>query len=248
MKSTVRRQYRLLASVIALCLFAVIWPAHGQSDPNESSCRAMIPHRSEAALLRYEESGQYQHDIKDAVDKAKTYLAQHSAEKGKLAMVLDIDETALSNWPQLKADDFKFFLAGPCNISVDGKIRPPCGWNKWVALEKSLPIVPTLELYRQARSHGVRVFFITGRTEAQRAATTANLQAAGYEGFAGEELVMQPNDPHPGSLVPFKTAARKAIADGGYTILLNVGDQYSDLSGDYAQKTIKLPNPFYCVP
>jgi predicted secreted acid phosphatase len=248
MKSTVRRQYRLLASVIALCLFAVIGPAHGQSDPNESSCRAMIPRRSEAVLLRYEESGQYQHDIKDAVDKAKTYLTQHSAEKGKLAMVLDIDETALSNWPQLKADDFKFFLAGPCNISVDGKIRPPCGWNKWVALEKSLPIVPTLELYGQARSHGVRVFFITGRTEAQRVATAANLGAAGYEGLTDSDLIMKPTDSHPKSLATFKTAARKAIANAGYVIVLNVGDQCSDLSGDYARKPIKLPNPFYYVP
>jgi predicted secreted acid phosphatase len=244
----VRRQYRLLASVIALCLFAVIGSAQGQSDPNESNSQAISPRGREAVLLRYEKSGQYEHDIKEAVDKAKTYLSQHSAEKGKLAMVLDIDETALSNWPELKADNFEFFLTGPCNISVDGTVRPPCGWNKWVALEKSLPIVPTLELYRQARSHGVKVFFITGRTEAQRAATAANLWAAGYKGFTDSDLIMKPTDSHPKSLATFKTAARRAIANAGYVIVLNVGDQYSDLSGDYAQEPIKLPNPFYYVP
>ena len=36
----------------------------------------------------------------------------------------------------------------------------------------------------------------------------------------------------------------KITADG-YTIIANLGDQESDLAGGYAEKTFKLPNPFY---
>jgi predicted secreted acid phosphatase len=242
------REYRLLPAIVTMCLLAVIGLAQGQSDPNQSNCQTTNLSLEKACLLRYEESGGYDHDIKAAIDKAKTYLTEHSTEKGKLAVVLDIDETALSNWPELKADDFAFFLSGPCDLSVNGVVQAPCGWNKWVELEKAPPIVPTLELYRQARSQGVKVFFITGRTEAQRAATAANLRTAGYEGFTDSDLIMKPTDSHLKSLATFKTAARKVIAAAGYVIVLNVGDQYSDLSGDYAQEPIKLPNPFYYVP
>jgi len=248
MKSAVPREHRLLPVVITICLLGIVGLAHGQSHPNLSNCQTSNPSPKRAYLLGYEESGRYDHDLKAAIDKAKTYLTKHSTEKGKLAMVLDIDETALSNWPQLKADDLKFILSGPCNLSVNGAVQAPCGWSKWVELEKATPILPTLELYRQARSQGLRVFFITGRTEAQRAATADNLRAAGYEGLTDSDLIMKPNDSHPKSLATFKTAARKAIANAGYVIVLNVGDQYSDLSGDYAQEPIKLPNPFYHVP
>jgi acid phosphatase len=242
------RQFRFLASTIVFCLLAVVGSSQGQSDPNQPSCEQINLSVEKTCLLRYEESGRYARSIRTEIDSAKAYLTRHRAEKEKPAMVLDIDETALSNWPQLRADDFAFFLNGPCNLSANGTVLAPCGWNKWVELEKALPIVPTLELYRQARSRGLEVFFITGRTEAQRATTAANLRAAGYEGFADSDLVMKPTDVHPKSLASFKTAARQAIADRGYAIWLNVGDQESDLSGGFAEKVFKLPNPFYYVP
>ena len=33
----------------------------------------------------------------------------------------------------------------------------------------------------------------------------------------------------------------------GYLIILNVGDQESDLTGGFADRTFKLPNPFYFI-
>jgi hypothetical protein len=30
--------------------------------------------------------------------------------------------------------------------------------------------------------------------------------------------------------------------------VLNMGDQLSDLEGGYAERTFKLPNPFYWIP
>ena len=46
----------------------------------------------------------------------------------------------------------------------------------------------------------------------------------------------------------FKAPERRRIAENGYTILLTIGDQQSDLDGGYAEKTFKLPNPVYTLP
>ena len=34
----------------------------------------------------------------------------------------------------------------------------------------------------------------------------------------------------------------------GYRIVVNMGDQPSDLAGGYAEKAVLLPNPFYRIP
>lgn len=46
----------------------------------------------------------------------------------------------------------------------------------------------------------------------------------------------------------FKSQARQAIEADGHTIIANVGDQLSDLTGGYAERCFKVPNPFYFIP
>jgi acid phosphatase len=48
--------------------------------------------------------------------------------------------------------------------------------------------------------------------------------------------------------IALRAAERRKIAGQGYTIILNMGDQESDLAGGYAEKTFKLPNPVYFLP
>jgi hypothetical protein len=51
------------------------------------------------------------------------------------------------------------------------------------------------------------------------------------------------------TVVDYKSGERKKVAAQGYKIILNVGDQMSDLNGDpQAEKSVKLPNPFYFIP
>jgi hypothetical protein len=45
-----------------------------------------------------------------------------------------------------------------------------------------------------------------------------------------------------------KPQERHDVERKGYRIVLNIGDQASDLAGCCAEKTFKLPNPFYLVP
>lgn len=223
--------------------------AHAQNLTASSGlpCKPTNLGQFKTELRKYEESGQYERDLGDAVRPAKDWLAQQVRRKGKLAIVLDIDETSLSNWPVINADDFGFIAVGPCDLSSSGVPIGACGWIKWIMQARDKPIIPTLELYRQARRQGVAVFFITGRPESLRAATERNLRAAGYSDW--NALVMEPgNLPRLKSAADFKAPARKKIEEQGYTIVLDMGDQQSDLLGGYAERTFKLPDPFYYVP
>jgi acid phosphatase len=150
----------------------------------------------------------------------------------KLALVLDIDETAFSNWNEELQDDFGY-------IAKD--------WNDWVDKKQATAIAGTLRLYKEAVAHGVSVFFISGRDEPQRDATTDNLKSAGYDRWTGLAL----RGPHPKqqSTAEFKSGERRKIVEAGYSIILNVGDQLSDLNGNpQAERSVKLPNPFYYIP
>jgi len=46
----------------------------------------------------------------------------------------------------------------------------------------------------------------------------------------------------------YKSATRQYIESLGYEIVANFGDQYSDFSGGFEDKTFKLPNPSYFLP
>lgn len=185
-------------------------------------------------VIKYHDSGAYQKDIDVVAAKATRYIdAQihinaHNTNPKKLALVLDIDETCLSNYPHMVINDF---AALPQQI------------NQQYLTADAPAIQPILTLYQHALQQGVSVFFITGRNESLGDATIRNLYKAGYANWTGLNL-----KPQPGSVAAFKTAARATIEKQGYTIIASIGDQYSDLVGGYAQKTFKLPNPYYYIP
>jgi acid phosphatase len=179
--------------------------------------------------------GCYTSDLDRQIDLALAILRRRArrAKPGeKLALVLDIDETALSNWDEELQDDFGY-------IAKD--------WNDWVDKKQATAIAGTLRLYKEAVAHGVSVFFISGRDEPQRDATTDNLKSAGYDRWTSLAL----RGPHPKqqSTTEFKSGERRKIVDAGYRIILNLGDQLSDLNGNpQAELSVKLPNPFYYIP
>ena len=188
------------------------------------------------------DSGAYDRDLAIVADQAKAWIASRAATAKQPALVLDVDETALSNWEVLKRDDFGRPVPGPCDPNLD----TPCGWAAWDLLGRDPAIAPTLAVFQQARALNVTVFFITGRPESQRAATERNLQAAGFAGYARLNLV--PPGAHFASAADFKTPIRAQIEQAGYTIIANMGDQPSDLLGGHAEKKFLLPDPFYRVP
>ncbi len=102
-----------------------------------------------------------------------------------------------------------------------------------------------------ARALGIEVFFLTGRgayTGNDQTETTArNLTNAGYKGW--KALILRNESERQISTTDYKASERAKIVAQGYKIILNMGDQWSDLNGNpKAEISVKLPNPFYYLP
>jgi predicted secreted acid phosphatase len=158
------------------------------------------------------------------------------AAGGSPAIVLDIDETSLSNWRRIYRDDFAYVREGACDLNDDTK---PCADLAWQRSEQAPAIAPVLSLYKLARCLGVtppcrliEVFFVTGRHEkwptidnkTPRQWTRDNLIAAGYADVADDHLFLR-SDTDKG-VADYK-GGRRAFIESTFhvTIVANIGDQ-----------------------
>lgn len=98
---------------------------------------------------------------------------------------------------------------------------------------------PVLEVAEYAQEHGVALFFVTARPGIIEAPTEWNLAHAGYEssGLYVRGFLDLFKD-----VAEYKTEQRAEIESKGYTIIANIGNSASDLSGGHAEKTFKLPD------
>ena len=174
-------------------------------------------------------------------------LKQKSVDAGhKPAIVLDTDDTMLETYDR--------------EVSVMHFNFDPAQNNQDV-LNKVFPAVPGMAAFENlALSKGIAVFGITGRSDAQKAASIENVTGQGFTGFTPDNYFTKwPTGAIPSyvtcantaacTTVEYKASTRRHIEkDLGYDIVLNVGDQYSDLQGGWADNAQKLPNPTYYLP
>ncbi|WP_144713922.1 HAD family acid phosphatase [Curtobacterium pusillum] len=166
----------------------------------------------------------------------------------KPAIVLDADDTTLWTYDMEVADMHFVF--------------DPTRQDEWVQDER-FPATPSMVGFvNRASAMGFTVFGLTGRNDDQKAATVQNLSKVGYTAFTqdrfftkwtGKGASQQPSyitcATASCTTVEYKALTRKHIEqDLGYDITLNIGDQWSDLQGGYADRSVKLPNPTYYLP
>ncbi|WP_151477669.1 HAD family acid phosphatase [Streptomyces albicerus] len=98
---------------------------------------------------------------------------------------------------------------------------------------------PVLDVAKYAQDHGVALFFVTARPDIIKSVTDYNLKHVGYKvsGLYVRNFVDLFRDK-----AEFKTAKRAEIEAKGYTIIANIGNSATDLSGGHAEKTYKLPD------
>jgi acid phosphatase len=187
------------------------------------------------AVIAYAETGRYDQDIAAVARNARAWVATRTARRApgeRLAIVFDLDETLLSNYRHMRSQDFGYI---------------PYVWNDWVARAEAPAIAPVKAVYDDARRLGLAIFFITGRQEpAERAGTEENLRREGLGVY--ERLILSPDDGSRLTNAQRKAAVRAALESEGFRIIANLGDQASDLEGGHAERTFKLPNPFYSIP
>jgi acid phosphatase len=179
-------------------------------------------------IRAYVDSGQYDRDIAVVAGQADHWLQERAAlGGGRLTVVFDLDETLLSNLPEMRRQDFGYV---------------PAVWDAWVA-EGAAPAIPAvLKIYRTARRLGIEVIFLSGRTERDRAGTEKNLRAIGCGDY---RTLLLERDDSALTTGAFKLAERRRLQKSGHVIIANVGDQDSDFEGGAAERNFKLPDPFY---
>ncbi|KAI3674810.1 hypothetical protein L2E82_51926 [Cichorium intybus] len=181
--------------------------------------------------------GQYDSDMKLIVDEINSYIDELVLSgDGKDAWILDVDETCLSNLYYFKGKRF------------GGDPYDPQAFKEW-ALRGISPVIPSiLGLFRKLVESGFKVFLITGRDETTFGqATLHNLHLQGFFGF--QRLILRSEAYRGQSSMVYKSEIRRKLVEEGYRIWGNVGDQWSDLHGQFVgNRTFKLPNPMYFVP
>jgi hypothetical protein len=222
---------------LAIALDSPRSPASGTRSPGRAPAPAeRIPNLTSVKqdIVDYHDSRAWDRDIDKADATAQRYLADR-LRKGvrRPAIVLDIDDTSLETYSYRVSHDFGY--------DADE-------WNKFAFGRKFRAIPGTRELARYADSRDVSVFFVTGRRESKRmrTSTLANLAEQGYPKPA--RLYLRPDGDTNQSVVPYKSGVRARLERNGYDIVVNIGDQWSDLAGGHADRAVKLPNPMYSLP
>lgn len=183
--------------------------------------------------LDFSKTSEYKKETDKAIDDAyaacKQYLSdkEKGSAKGKPAVVSDLDETLIDNRPHFEENP---------------KFSWP-GFEAWIK-KADAPLLPkTAEFIQWARKNGFAIFFVTGRHEGLRADTIANLvkRQVAYDGL----LMRKEGDR--GGAESVKVPLREQVEKMGFTIVVNIGDQWSDLEGGHAVDCEKLPNKIYLV-
>jgi len=187
-------------------------------------------------------TGNYAKQVAQIEQSAEWYLKNYrSHSKAKKAILLDVDDTSLNTYNYEIFSNFAYNPTTNAEYVNDARFPEVYG-------------MPGLVKY--ASDHGYEIFFLTGRPEAQRAGTVTNLAKVGYPAPADDHLYLK-NTANPPAYLPcgatcttiqYKSGTRAHIESLGYNIVANFGDQYSDLTGGYADRTFKLPNPMYYLP
>jgi acid phosphatase len=202
-----------LALILTLALAAVATAATTRT--------AQTPDQLRAGKAAYEKS------VSAGYAKATKLLdAQLAKHPKKPTVVLDIDETTLSNWGCLDAANFELSGLATCIVQSKSTILP--GAKAFI---------------KHVRAKKAAIVFITGAPQAACALRQKNLIAQGIK--KPFTLICRPASDTKDSVVPYKSSARKKLVKQGATIVLNVGDQQSDLAGGAAKATVKLVNPIY---
>jgi hypothetical protein len=251
--AALRSEVAAALAILALTFTPGITAADCPPEPQQHLPQAPPPplniDKVKDVLLAYQAEN-YDGDIAAVFAAARAYVEGRAGQVSKPALVLDIDETSLSNWEEIHHNDFAYIPSGACDLRADSA----CGQRAWEMSASAGALQPTLDLFNFVKTlkgkdgSPLVVFFITGRYEDpfERRATEQNLRRAGYDDW--RQLYMRPESTRSKTVSAYKAGTRADIEDRQrFTIIANIGDQFSDLVGGHAQKCFKVPNPFYFI-
>ncbi|WP_212002370.1 5'-nucleotidase, lipoprotein e(P4) family [Chitinophaga sp. HK235] len=221
-------------------------PVQTSATTQTTSSTQLIPYGQAWAALWQQQSGEYKALCLQAYQLAAWRLDQYLVQPHDkpLAVVTDIDETVLDNSPY------------SVHQALEGKGYDEKSWMEWTAkaIADTVPGAPSF--FKYAASKGVKVFYITNRLEAERAATLKNLQRYGFPDADDQHLLLK-------TAGSGKEPRRQQVLQQ-YDIVLLFGDNLSDFAerfdkkpynernaealksaSSFGSRFIVLPNPMY---
>jgi len=180
-------------------------------------------------VKQYYESGRFDKELSKVIEDAKEKFDKVEF-KNNSVVIFDVDETALDNYGLAKEMDFGYVYEMN---------------KKWNAEMKAPAIPQVKELYDFLLAKGAKIIFLTGRNFPEYEVTYQNLKNAGYSIF--DTLITQIGDEKKMRAKEFKTSKRAWLTEQGYEIVGTVGDQWSDLEGEYHGIQVKIPNYLYLI-
>lgn len=221
--------------------FFIFSCAHYQEHPLDNQKEYMI-----GATLWYQRAAELEALSYQAYNMARLQLdldLEFRASDLPRAIVIDIDETVLDNSPY------------QARLIMEGKTFSPESWDEWVREGQASPLPGAVEFLTYAHDQGVAIFYLSNRLEGQRVPTMENLQAWGIP-VKDEHLLLRIDD--------FSKEERRQMVEQNYRVVLLIGDQLEDFSGDFddldleqrrevttryrdefGHRLIILPNPLY---
>lgn len=180
-------------------------------------------------VKKYYESGKFDEELNAVIEEAKEKFKNVEFKENSV-VIFDVDETVLDNYGL--AEQMGFGYVYEMN-------------KKWNAELKAPAIEQVKELYDFLLSKGVKIIFLTGRNFYEYEVTYQNLVKEGYTEF--DTLITQIGDETKMKAKDFKSGKRVWLTEQGYDIVGTVGDQWSDLEGEYHGIQVKIPNYLYLI-
>lgn len=178
-----------------------------------------------------------------ATQRLKEYLKTPHTKP--YSIVLDLDETVLDNSPY-QAENI-----------ILGRGYDSKSWDEWVNMKKAKAVPGAKEFLQFADKNGIKIYYISDRTESQLEATIENLRAEGIPVQANDSVLLKNKDDKSG-----KVNRREYVKNHTQLIML-FGDNLSDfdlfssksidernakveeLSKEFGDRFIIFPNPLY---
>lgn len=178
-----------------------------------------------------------------ATQRLKEYLKTPHTKP--YSIVLDLDETVLDNSPY-QAENI-----------ILGRGYDSKSWDEWVNMKKAKAVPGAKEFLQFADKNGVKIYYISDRTESQLEATIENLRAEGIPVQTNDSVLLKNKDDKSG-----KVNRREYVKNHTQLIML-FGDNLSDfdlfssksidernakveeLSKEFGDRFVIFPNPLY---
>ena len=250
----------IIVTLIAL-LPLLMWPAAAVGQAADKAPKKYSANEALNAVLWMHQAAEYKALCLQAYNIARVMLTQALADKNwsadlvqqkqggyqhlPAAAIVDVDETVLDNGIYQR------------QLVLTGKPYTSSSWSKWCQQEKAGAIAGALDFCNYAQQKGVTIFYVTNRRHYLQKVTAKNLQALGFPLKKGEQCIL------PRTIARNKSQRRQIVAQK-YRILLLIGDNNCDFSGDFQDKNsgerekiarkyagywgtrwIVLPNPAY---